>query len=262
MSDGRMSDGRPLTAIVTGGASGIGAATATRLRADGWNVWTFDRTALEHASQHAVGDVRDEAALAALAAQVVATHGAIDALVACAGAKLRGTIDTVEPSAFEESLAINLGGAFLTARAVLGHMRTAGRGSIVFVGSGSAYGDPAAVAYAAAKAGVHALAASLAQSLAGERVRVNTVVPGFVDSPMAAAASPARRAAVAASSAAGRLTTPDDVADVIAFLCSPAAATLSGGVFDVGHFHQQPVDPQQPADPQPATAPAPDGASS
>jgi NAD(P)-dependent dehydrogenase (short-subunit alcohol dehydrogenase family) len=206
-------------------------------------VWTYDRNPGGpcDAARHVVGDVRDADALEALIGLIVAAHGALDALVACAGAKVRGRIEAVSPAAFDEALAINLTGAFLTARSAIGPMRAAGGGAIVFVGSGSAYGDPDAIAYAAAKGGLHALAASLAPALAGDRIRVNTVVPGFVDSPMAADTGRARRAAIAAAAASGRLTTPDDVADMVGFLCSPAAVTVSGGVFDVGHFHQRPV---------------------
>lgn len=259
-----MPDRRRPTCLVTGGASGIGAAVARRFEADGWDVWTFDRQPRDRdgggdgsdgdssgpaRTRHVVGDVRDAEALAGLADVIARGHDGIDALVACAGVKVRGRIDAIDAEAFDEALAINLKGAFLAARAVVGHMRAAQRGSIVFVGSGSAYGDPDAIAYAAAKGGLHALGASLATDLAADRVRVNVVVPGFVDSPMAAGASAARRAELARSAVAGRLTTPDDVADVIAFLCSPAAATLSGGFYDVGHAHQQPVAPAPRAHP-------------
>lgn len=241
-----MPDARRPTCLVTGGASGIGAAVAQRLTSDGWDVWTLDRNAGGPCTgdRQVVADVRDVEALDALASRLHTDHGGIDALVACAGVKVRGRIAEVSPDAFDEALAVNLKGAFVAARAVVGRMRAARRGSIVFIGSGSAYGDPDAIAYAAAKGGLHALAASLATESAGDRVRVNVVVPGFVDSPMAAGASDARRAELAHESVAGRLTTPEDVAGVVAFLCSPAAATLSGGVFDVGHFHQQPVTPR------------------
>lgn len=229
-------------AVITGGASGIGAATAARLRGAGWTVWTFDMAqTADDSERHVVGDVRDADALTAFADRAAAAEGGLDALIACAGVKFRGGIDEVTPEVFADALAINLTGAFLSSRAVLPHLRARGAGSIVYIASGSAYGDVAAIAYGAAKAGVLSLAASASEALLPDRIRVNSVVPGFVDTPMAAATSEAGRAAVIERMVAGRLTTADDVAATIAYLCSPDAATITGGVFDVGHRHQEPI---------------------
>ncbi|MBE7204661.1 MAG: SDR family oxidoreductase, partial [Parafilimonas terrae] len=142
---------------------------------------------------------------------------------------------------------------YLCARAVLPHMIRAGGGAIVNVGSGAGWGKPNMAAYSASKGGMVALSAAMAYDFLHDRVRVNTVIPGGggIVSGMSlgrVGGDVSRFGKGAPGSAAGRPVNGDDMANVVAFLISPEAETISGTVIDVGcFFHQGGPVPAKPA---------------
>jgi NAD(P)-dependent dehydrogenase (short-subunit alcohol dehydrogenase family) len=214
-------------AIVTGSASGIGAAIATRLRAEGWTVAGID---MSDAADH-VADVSDPVAVRAAVDEIRANVGEIDALVSAAGHYDMTPISQISAGALHRMLRVHLGGLRNTAKAVLPSMLDRGAGAIVAVTSELAIGGGDADAhYAAAKGAVIGLVRSLAAELAGRGVRVNAVAPGPTDTPLLAADSPWRAPGYLATLPNRRLTQPDEIATIAAFLVGPDAAYCTGEV--------------------------------
>jgi 2-deoxy-D-gluconate 3-dehydrogenase len=209
-------------ALVTGASRGIGAATAERLRRDGWRVETAER---------ATGvDLSDpESARAA-----VERLDRIDALVANAGTIVRTPVLEHTLDELERQLALNVTGVFVLAQAAARRMLEQQGGSIVLVGSlRSLIGATEAAGYAASKGAVAQLAKSLSNELAGRGVRVNCVAPGWIRTEMTGDLQPEVAAEIDARIPAGRWGTPADVADVIAFLLSDDARYVTGVVLPV-----------------------------
>ncbi|MDX6740823.1 SDR family NAD(P)-dependent oxidoreductase [Actinocorallia sp. A-T 12471] len=237
------------TAIVTGGASGIGAAVARRLAADGTRVALFDldgdaaaetATAIEKDGGTAFGiavDVTDRAAIDAAVAETEARLGRPTILVTSAGrAAVQPTLE-VSGEEWRRLLAVNLTGTFDCCQAVLPGMVAEGWGRIVTISSSSVHGGAAAMAgYVAAKSGVVGLTKVLALEFAKHGITVNTVPPGFVDSPML-------RDTVARGfvdldqqigrTPVGRVGRPEDVAAACAYLVSEDASYVTGQVIGV-----------------------------
>ena len=211
------------TAIVTGAASGIGAAIAELLRADGWAVAGIDVAAdADH-----VADVSDSAAVRA----VVERIGDVDALVSAAGHYAITPVSDITADALHRMLRVHLGGLRNTARAVLPGMLARGSGSIVAVTSELAIGGGDGDAhYAAAKGAIIGLVRSLAAEVAGRGVRVNAVAPGPTDTPLLAADSPWRAPDYLATLPNRRLTRPDEIARVVRFLVGDDANYCTGEV--------------------------------
>jgi NAD(P)-dependent dehydrogenase (short-subunit alcohol dehydrogenase family) len=234
-------------AIVTGGASGIGWAVATRLAAEGAQVWIADlkgRAGARSGEHPALlpldMDVSDEAAVAAAVAKVIERHGRIDVVVNCAGIVLEGTAQQTSRAGWQRVLDVNLTGTFLLCRHTLPHMIERRCGAIVNVGSDAALvGQTGQAAYCASKGGVAQFTRAAALDGAPYGIRVNCVCPCFIDTPLLgswvdSAADPAKaRAEAAATQAIGRVGKPEEVAAAIAYLASGEANFVTGVVLPV-----------------------------
>ena len=216
------------SALVTGGASGIGAAVAERLEAVGVRVIRLDITPTP--STHVL-DVTDEQACR----QAVSDAGALDILVNCAGvADLNAPSWKLPDGEFERVIAINLTGTYYMCRAALPGMVERGWGRIVNVASiAGKEGNPNAAAYSASKAGVIGLTKSLAKEVAGTGVLVNCVTPAVIDTPMLSQASEEHLKYMVSKIPMGRVGQPDEVAALIAWLCSDECSFSTGAVFDI-----------------------------
>lgn len=231
------------SALVTGGSSGIGLATAELLAARGARVVcasvTPPKAAVHDAITYVETDVTDESSVAAAVAHAVRHHGGLDVLVACAGIQRYGTAADTPRTTWEEVMAVNVEGAFLAAKHALPALRASGAGSIVLVSSVQAFVTQKNVAaYTASKGALNAFARSLAVDEAAFGVRANTVCPGSVDTPMLRVAaagfagSPEEADELIAtwgrSHPLGRVARPADVAEAIGFLASDRAAFITG----------------------------------
>jgi NAD(P)-dependent dehydrogenase (short-subunit alcohol dehydrogenase family) len=240
-------DGR--VALVTGGAGAIGGATVRRLVADGARAAIADLSGeraralaveIETTGGVALGiqvDIADDASVAEMVAEVVRAHGRIDILVTCAGVLMPGSVEQVELEAWERTLAVNLTGPFLASRHVIPIMVGQGSGSIIHTSSVSGLvGEPEIAAYAASKGGIVMLARQMALDYARSGIRVNVICPGWIDTAFndpAIERSGGREALgpfIEATVPMGRLGTPEEVADVIAFLASDDARLMTGSV--------------------------------
>jgi NAD(P)-dependent dehydrogenase (short-subunit alcohol dehydrogenase family) len=240
-------------AVITGAGGGIGGGTAHRLASEGATVVVndvdvarIDRTiaSLDGLAGQGVpgkADITSEQEVEALVARVVADHGGVDILVNNAGGMLPGsswsTVEQCSLADWNSFLALNLTGAFLMSRAVLPSMLAKGRGHIVSVSSISATnGQIAGSAYAAAKAGLHALTASLAKEVGPRGVNVNGIIVGNAPFP---GRDPDRQALLDSWVHLGRVGAHAEFAAAIAFLCSQDASYLSGAMIPVdGGFHR------------------------
>ena len=228
-----------LRAIVTGGASGIGEAAATVLRERGFRVIVLDRDAVADEDAIAV-DVGDAAGVAAAVAEAVARLGGLDALVNNAGIGAQGTVEANDDAEWHRVYDINVVGMVRVARAALPALRESSSAAIVNTCSIAATaGLPNRALYSATKGAVLSLTLAMAADHVGEGIRVNCVAPGTADTPwvgrlLDAAADPeAERAALEARQPMGRLVSPREVAEAIAYLASPAAASTTGTVLAV-----------------------------
>ena len=214
------------TVVVTGAASGIGAAVAAQATQAGAQVLGLDVAA--GAGVRGL-DVRDETAWAALASELRGTvvHG----LVSCAGTTWRARLGDVSVAAFEHVQSVNVLGPMLALQALTPLMQ---RGSsVVNVGSLAGLQGHYPVAYTASKWALRGLTHAAALELGPSGIRVNIVHPGFVDTEMTASAAPAFRASSIAATPLGRAGLPADVASVVTFLLGDGAAFVTGAEIPV-----------------------------
>lgn len=237
------------TALVTGAASGIGASTASALAEAGATVIVTDLRESDaqavatrlgeegHAAEALVLDVTESDSVDAAAAQVNDRHGALDVLVNNAGiADSNVPAEETSDSHWRKHMDVNLDGVFRCCRAFGRHMLSAGKGSIINIGSmsGIIVNRPQAQSfYNASKAGVHLLTKSLAVEWAQRGVRVNAVAPTYIATPLVQAVldrEPEMAAQWRDMTPTGRLGEPDEVAAIIVFLASDASSLMTGSV--------------------------------
>lgn len=226
--------------LVSGGASGIGAAVAARLHADGHAVVVADVQTANPGPDGApvVGcDVTREADCEAAVETAVRRHGRLDGLVACAGIERFGRGDELSAEDFRTVLDVNVTGSFLLARATGRQLLLQGEGgSVVLFGSvNSTVTGVGQAAYCASKGAVLMLGKSLAVDWAADGITVNVVAPGLVETPLTAASrsNPERWASLVSRIPTGRAAQPAEIAGAVAFLLSPDARYVTGSQLTV-----------------------------
>lgn len=235
-SDKNPAEGRaPRSVLVTGANRGIGRAIAERFVAAGDKVATIYRSGdLPEGVFGAVGDMRDTAAVDAAFTEIEAAHGPVEVLVANAGVTRDQLLLRMTDEEFTDVLDVNLTGAFRCVRRASKGMIRQRRGRIVLISSVvGLYGSAGQVNYAASKSALVGMARSITRELGGRGITANVVAPGFIDTDMTRALPEERQQAYRDQIPLGRFAQADEVAGVVEFLASPAAAYVSGAVIPV-----------------------------
>jgi len=226
------------TAVVTGGASGIGRAVAQRLRSDGFQVAVIDLSPTDDGFGH-VADVSDRAQVAAAIAAIREQFGPILVLVNAAGVEGFKKFSHMSFSEWSKVIDVNLNGVFHTIQAVLPDMVEAGWGRIVNISSSSTHsGQPFMAHYVAAKSAVNGLTKSLAFEYGPCGITVNAVPPGFVDTPMLRSAESRHLLGGSVEdhinrTPVRRVGRPEDIAAACSFFVSEEASYITGQILGV-----------------------------
>jgi 3-oxoacyl-[acyl-carrier protein] reductase len=229
-------------ALVTGGGRGIGAATARLLAAEGAKVAVSDldetparETASEIGGLGIACDVSNRDQVEAMVARTVKEFGRLDVLVTCAGIIRDNLLFKMSDEDWDAVIDTHLKGTFMSARAAQKHMVDQKYGKMVFLSSTSALGNRGQANYSAAKAGLQGMARTLAIELGPFNINVNTVAPGFVETRMTRATADRMgidyetfKLGAASQIPLRRVGQPEDIARVIAFLCSDESGFVSG----------------------------------
>ena len=240
-------DLRGKTAIVTGGARGIGAAISILYAAAGANVIIGHLPIPEdvEGAKRVAAQIRGSAGtcatfeadvtvpkdMTALCERCVELYGGIDILVNSAGFTRPSRIEDLTPEAWEKSIEVNLSGAFYATSAVVRHMIARKNGRIIFIGSaGSITGGGGSAPYSAAKAGINGLVRAMSKELAPRGITVNAILPALIETDLLRdrQPNPEKRNQYIARIPVGRLGQPEDVAYLALFLACPFAGYVSG----------------------------------
>jgi NAD(P)-dependent dehydrogenase (short-subunit alcohol dehydrogenase family) len=233
-------------AIVTGGASGLGLATAKKFIEQGIRTVIIGRDEQKLTNvAHELGnlcsyksyDLSQTAGIPALVASIVQEFGVPDILVNNAGINHKKPFTEVTDEDFQQIIQTNLVSVFSLSREVVKSMLTAGGGSIVNVSSMAAqYGIPYVIAYTASKTAIEGMTRAMATELSPQGIRVNCVAPGFIATDMSAKAldnDPARKQKVLGRTPMGKLGEPADVAEAIYYLATDSAKYVTGVILQV-----------------------------
>lgn len=235
------------TALITGAASGMGAATAREFRTAGGQVIVVDRNDLLaaqvareiDAGPPVVGDVSDPAFCTRAVDIALVRHGRLDVLVNAAGIIVRADAPGTTDEQWQRVMNVNVNGVFYMSRAAIGIMKAQGHGAIVNFGSiWGGVGAAGVVAYCASKGAVHQITRAMALDHARDGIRINAVCPGEVNTPMLASERSQPVTAelmqqIADSVPTGRLAEPVEIARVVLFLASDAASYMTGALVNV-----------------------------
>lgn len=227
--------------VLTGGASGIGAACAVVFRNEGARVVIVDKQAPKKVPPHRqqdlvlAGDVGDETTVQSHVKEILDKYGRIDSLVTCAGFSNGTSVTETLLDDWNAVLRTNLTGTFLWARETAIAMKKTGGGTIVMIGSQLAFaGGKSNAAYLASKGAIVSLAQTMAIDCAADNIRVNTLIPGAIETPLlsrsfARADDPeAARARSVSRHPLGRLGQPNEMANAVLFLASSASSFTTG----------------------------------
>ncbi|MEV0110197.1 SDR family NAD(P)-dependent oxidoreductase [Nocardia sp. NPDC050799] len=227
------------TAVVTGGASGIGLAIAQRLRSDGFHVAALDRNSAAADDSAYRADVTDPDSLAEALGAVREKLGPVTVLVNAAGVDGFKRFQNIDFAEWQRVIEVNLHGVFHTIQAVLPDMIEAGWGRIVNISSSSAQsGQPFMSHYVSSKSAVNGLTKSLALELGPSGITVNAVPPGFIDTPMLRRSEERRLLGGTVEdhiqrTPVRRVGKPEDIAATCAFLISEEAGYITGQIIGV-----------------------------
>jgi meso-butanediol dehydrogenase/(S,S)-butanediol dehydrogenase/diacetyl reductase len=234
-------------ALITGAASGMGAATAREFRAAGGQVVMVDlneelavRVAAEiEAGPPVIGDVSDSAFCNRAVKTALDRYGRLDVLVNAAGVIVRADAVNTSDEQWQRVMNVNVNGVFFMSRAAIGPMKRQGKGAIVNFGSiWGGVGAAGVTAYCASKGAVHQITRAMALDHVKDGIRINAVCPGEVNTPMLASersepVTPELMQRVAGTVPMGRLAEPVEIARVVLFLASDAASYMTGAMVNV-----------------------------
>jgi len=235
-------------AVVTGGARGIGRAIALALAKEGVEVCITDICEDESSAETLkllgeagciypfmlTGDVTDTEFAKEVAVHLKDIYGGVDILVNNAGITQDGLIMRMKPESFDRVISVNLSGAFYLIKELSPFMLKQRSGRIVNISSVSGLkGNAGQANYSASKAGLIGLTLSAAKELGSKGITVNAIAPGLIDTAMTKALSEEQRANILAQVTSGRFGEPEEVADLVCFLCSDKAAYITGQVIAI-----------------------------
>ena len=244
---------RERTVLVTGAASGIGAACVEAFQRTGSVVCGLDLQTADNANIAAIGDVTDQGAVDAAVASAVEQTGRLDVVINCAGIGAVGSVTENDDDQWRRVFDVNVLGIVHTSRAAWPHLVASPDAAVVNVGSIAGHaGLPLRALYSTTKGAVHALTLAMAADAVADGIRVNAVAPGTADTPwvqrlLDAAPDPvAARSQLEGRQPLGRLGQPEEIAAAIAYLASPEAGFVTGTILDIdGGMHGLRLPPTQ-----------------